>query len=234
MHGQFHDLLEIFKIGGDLPYTNYLFMGDYVDRGAYSVETMTLLILLKLKYPSRVTLIRGNHESRQITQIYGFYTECQRKYRNPNVWKYVTDLFDYLPISAIIDDTMFCVHGGLSPFMQKIDHVKEIKRFREIPHEGAFADLMWSDPDADLDGFRISPRGAGYAFGCDVVKRFLHCNNIKKIYRAHQLCMEGYLILFDGTINTVWSAPNYCYRYNNMASILEMDEHLNDYFNVFS
>ena len=140
---------------------------------------MVLLILLKIRYPSRVTLLRGNHESRQITQIYGFYTECQRKYRNPNVWKYITDLFDYLPIAAIIDDTMFCVHGGLSPFLQQIDQVKSLQRIREIPHEGAFADLMWSDPDPELDGFRISPRGAGYTFGSDVVNRFLQCNDIK-------------------------------------------------------
>lgn len=118
--------------------------------------------------------------------------------------------------------------------MQKIEHIEEIDRFREIPHEGAYADLVWSDPDGGLDGFKISPRGAGYTFGCDVVKRFLHCNNVKKIYRAHQLCMEGYLSLFDATMNTVWSAPNYCYRYGNLASILEMDEHLNDFFNVYS
>ncbi|CAI2372571.1 unnamed protein product [Moneuplotes crassus] len=234
IHGQFHDLLEIFKIGGEIPHTNYLFLGDYVDRGAYSIETIMLLILFKIRYPQRVTLLRGNHESRQITQIYGFYTECQRKYGNPNAWKYVTDLFDYLPIAAFIDDSIFCVHGGLSPLLQNIDYVKEINRFREIPHEGAFADLMWSDPDADLDGFKISPRGAGFQFGCDVVKRFIECNNISKIYRAHQLCMEGYLILFDGTMNTVWSAPNYCYRYGNLASINEIDEHLNDFFNVFS
>jgi len=144
-------------------------------------------MLYKIRYPQRVTLLRGNHESRQITQIYGFYTECQRKYHNPNAWKYVTDLFDYLPIAAIIDDTVFCVHGGLSPFLQKIDHVKEINRFREIPHEGAFADLMWSDPVSDSDGFQVSPRGAGYQFGCDVVERFLECNGVTKIYRAHQL-----------------------------------------------
>lgn len=165
IHGQFHDLIEIFRIGGELPHTNYLFLGDYVDRGAFSIETIMLLILFKIRYPQRVTLLRGNHESRQITQMYGFYTECQSKYKNPNVYRYVTDLFDYFPIGAIIDDTIFCVHGGLSPFLQKIDHVKAINRFREIPHEGVFADLMWSDPEEEFDGFKISPRGAGYQFG---------------------------------------------------------------------
>lgn len=112
---QFYDLRELFKVGGEVPNTNYLFLGDYVDRGAFSIETICYLLLLKLKFPKRVTLIRGNHETRQITQVYGFYTECQRKYGSLNVWKYITDVFDYLPISAIVEQSFFCVHAGLSP-----------------------------------------------------------------------------------------------------------------------
>ncbi len=103
VHGQFYDLRELFKVGGDVPNTNYLFLGDYVDRGAFSIETICYLLLLKLKHPKRITLIRGNHETRQITQVYGFYTECQRKYGSLNVWKYITDVFDYLPIGAIVE-----------------------------------------------------------------------------------------------------------------------------------
>ena len=102
IHGQFFDLMEIFKIAGDIPNSNYLFLGDYVDRGYYSVEIISLLICLKIRYPKRIFLIRGNHESRQITQVYGFYDECIRKYGNSNVWKYFTDLFDYLPIAALL------------------------------------------------------------------------------------------------------------------------------------
>ena len=112
IHGQFHDLMELFRIGGNSPDTNYLFMGDYVDRGYYSVETVTLLVALKVRFRERVTILRGNHESRQITQVYGFYDECLRKYGNANVWKYFTDLFDYLPLTALIEDQVSRTLGG--------------------------------------------------------------------------------------------------------------------------
>ncbi|EWH16269.1 Ppg1p [Saccharomyces cerevisiae P283] len=245
MHGQFHDMLEIFQIGGPVPDTNYLFLGDYVDRGLYSVETIMLLIVLKLRYPSRIHLLRGNHESRQITQSYGFYTECLNKYGgNSRVWQYLTDIFDYLVLCCIIDDEIFCVHGGLSPNVQTIDQIKIIDRFREIPHDGAMADLVWSDPEEnnnptldhpDNSGqhFQVSPRGAGYTFGRSVVEKFLRMNDMNRIYRAHQLCNEGYQIYYDGLVTTVWSAPNYCYRCGNKASILELYSKDQFYFNVF-
>lgn len=255
IHGQFFDMIEIFKIGGYCPDTNYLFLGgsreqhlpchavefilisvlsgDYVDRGLFSIETISLLVCLKLRYPQRVHLIRGNHESRGVTQSYGFYTECSRKYGNPAVWHYFTDMFDYLSLSCVIDDKIFCVHGGLSPSIHSIDQIKIIDRFREIPHEGPMADLVWSDPDAERDEFSLSPRGAGYTFGAQVVKKFLEVNSMTHILRAHQLCNEGYMVMFEDRLSTVWSAPNYCYRCGNLASVLEVGPGGERKWNVF-
>ena len=125
IHGQFHDLIELFRIGGQCPDTNYLFMGDYVDRGYYSVETVTLLITLKVRFRDRIYILRGNHESRQITQVYGFYDECLRKYGNANVWRILTDLFDYMPLTALVDSQIFCLHGGLSPSIDSLDQIQQ-------------------------------------------------------------------------------------------------------------
>lgn len=165
IHGQYHDLMELFRIGGNAPDTNYLFLGDYVDRGYYSVETVALLVALKVRYPNRVTLLRGNHESRQITQVsvysgnilyfpycciahsYGFYDECMRKYNDVKIWGYFTQFFDFLPLGALIEnevcligheldspafEQIFCIHGGLSPAIDTLDHIRKIERVQEV------------------------------------------------------------------------------------------------------
>ncbi|CAK68448.1 unnamed protein product (macronuclear) [Paramecium tetraurelia] len=232
IHGQFHDLIELFKVGGDCPDTNYLFLGDLVDRGFNSVETFLLLLAFKVRFPDRITIIRGNHESRQTTQVYGFYDECQRKYGSANVWRYCTDVFDYLTISAVIENRVFCVHGGLSPNIVEIDDVKSLDRKQEVPHEGAMCDLLWSDPE-DINGWGVSPRGAGYIFGGDITTEFNKTNSYDFICRAHQLVLEGYKTMFDDQLVTVWSAPNYCYRVGNQASILELDDNLEKKFKIF-
>lgn len=121
-------LQELFRTGGFPPDTNYIFMGDFVDRGYYSLETITQLLLFKAKYPDRITLLRGNHESRQITQVYGFYDECMNKYGNANPWKTCCKLFDYLTVAAIVDDSVLCVHGGLSPEIKTLDQIRLIER----------------------------------------------------------------------------------------------------------
>ena len=233
IHGQIYDLFELFEKGGQIPDSKYVFMGDYVDRGFNSVEVFSLLLALKLKYPNYITLLRGNHESRQISYTYGFLEEVNKKYGNSNVWNYFTDLFDYLPIAALIEGKIFCIHGGLSPSISTVDQIRLINRKMEIPHDGAFCDLMWSDPD-DIETWIMSCRGAGWIFGYKVVDEFNYINNLDLICRAHQLVMEGYKFWFTKqNLVTVWSAPNYCYRCGNSASILKLGTNLDRSFDTF-
>ncbi|KAF0987274.1 hypothetical protein HZS_7311, partial [Henneguya salminicola] len=233
IHGQFHDLMELFKIGGNIPNTNYLFMGDYVDRGYYSIETVTLLVALKVRYPLRITILRGNHESRQITQVYGFYDECIKKYGDAEIWKRFTDLFDYFPLTALVDDRLFCLHGGLSPTINTLDGIRSLDRVQEVPHEGPMCDLLWSDPE-DRNGWGVSPRGAGFSFGADITEAFVHNNNLDFIARAHQLVMDGYNWSHKKLIVTIFSAPNYCYRCGNDAGLMEVENLQNKKFIKFA
>jgi len=196
------------------------------------VEVVTLVTLLKVRWPHRVTILRGNHESRQITQVYGFYDECLRKYGSALVWQYFTDLFDYMPLAALVQEQIFCVHGGLSPALDKVDSFRSLDRIQEVPHEGALCDLVWSDPD-DRVGWGVSPRGAGYTFGSDVTAAFMHNNNLRLLARAHQLVMEGYNWAHEQRTVTIFSAPNYCYRCGNYAAIMEVDDALQYKFHQY-
>lgn len=193
---------------------------------------MTLLVLLKVRWPKRVCLLRGNHESRQITQVYGFYDECLRKYGDATAYKLLTDLFDFMPLTALVAGKVFCMHGGLSPSIPDLDTVKSIDRVQEVPHEGSMCDLLWSDPDERV-GWGISSRGAGYTFGSDVSHAWHARNGTELIARAHQLVMEGYNWSHEGALVTVFSAPNYCYRAGNKAAIMEVDDKLQYSFQVF-
>jgi len=157
----------------------------------------------------------------------------KKKYGNGNAWKCCCEVFDCLNVAAIVDDKVLCVHGGLSPDLKTIDQMRIIDRRQEIPHEGAFCDLMWSDPES-IDTWQVSPRGAGWLFGSKVTNEFNQINGLQLICRAHQLVQEGYKFHFqDNNLVTVWSAPNYCYRMGNLASILCLDKNLNREFKTF-
>jgi serine/threonine-protein phosphatase 6 catalytic subunit len=154
-------------------------------------------------------------------------------YRSTNAWKFCVEVFDHFPLGCVIDGRIFCVHGGLSPELSTLDQIRLIDRFNEIPHEGSFCDLMWSDPD-DIEEWAMSQRGAGWLFGSQVTAEFNHINGLELICRAHQLVQEGSKYAFpDKSLITVWSAPNYCYRCGNVASILSFDENLDRTITTF-
>ncbi|KAJ6237738.1 serine/threonine-protein phosphatase pp2a-related [Anaeramoeba flamelloides] len=232
-HGQFKDTQEIFKIAGNCPNVNYLFLGDYVDRGKYGLENFLFLLMLKVRFPNRITLLRGNHEGKQLTQTYGFYDECIRKYGSTDVWKHLTDLFQTIPIAALIENEIFCFHGGLSPSLKFINQIEGLDRFQEIPLEGAMSDLIWGDP-GEKDGWKFNPRGAGYLFGKDISKKFIKRNNIKLIARAHQIKMKGYTLEHDNSVLTLFSAPNYCSKCGNEGAVMTIDDNVNRYFIQFN
>ena len=159
LHGQYFDLLRLFEYGGFPPDSNYLFLGDYVDRGKQSLETICLLLAYKIKYPENFFLLRGNHECASINRIYGFYDECKRRY-SIKLWKTFTDCFNCLPVAAVVDEKILCMHGGLSPDLQQLSQIQRIMRPTDVPDQGLLCDLLWSDPDKDVQGWGENDRGA--------------------------------------------------------------------------
>lgn len=186
IHGQYSDLLRLFEYGGFPPSANYLFLGDYVDRGKQSLETICLLLAYKIKYPDNFFLLRGNHECASINRIYGFYDECKRRF-NVRVWKVFTDCFNCLPVAALIDDKILCMHGGLSPELNHLDEVRSLPRPTMIPDTGLLCDLLWSDPGTDVKGWGMNDRGVSYTFGPDKVSEFLEKHDLDLVCRAHQV-----------------------------------------------
>ncbi|TFY55363.1 hypothetical protein EVG20_g9347 [Dentipellis fragilis] len=225
IHGQYYDLLRLFEYGGFPPEANYLFLGDYVDRGKQSLETICLLLAYKIKYPENFFILRGNHECASINRIYGFYDECKRRY-NIKLWKTFTDCFNCLPIAAIIDEKIFTMHGGLSPDLQSMEQIRRVMRPTDVPDTGLLCDLLWSDPDKDIQGWSENDRGVSFTFGPDVVSRFLQKHDMDLICRAHQVVEDGYEFFAKRQLVTLFSAPNYCGEFDNAGAMMSVDETL--------
>jgi len=225
LHGQYFDLLRLFEYGGFPPESNYLFLGDYVDRGKQSLETICLLLAYKIKYPENFFLLRGNHECASINRIYGFYDECKRRY-SIKLWKTFTDCFNCLPVTAVVDEKIICMHGGLSPDLQRLDQISRIMRPTDVPDQGLLCDLLWSDPDKDVSGWGENDRGVSYTFGSDIVQKFLDEHDLDLVCRAHQVVEDGYEFFAKRQLVTIFSAPNYCGEFDNAGAMMSVDDTL--------
>ena len=225
IHGQFYDLLRIFEICKYPPQSKFLFLGDYVDRGKKSLECILLLLCLKIKYPENIFLLRGNHESADINRIYGFYDECKRKV-SLKIYKKFCNIFNILPITAIVGEKILCMHGGLALDLKTITQLKTIKRPTEIPEEGLLCDLVWSDPDETVlfDFMTNKERGISVCFSKQTVEEFNEKNGLDFICRAHQVVEEGFQFFANMKLITIFSAPNYMGMFDNNGGILFVNE----------
>lgn len=228
IHGQFVDLMRIFNLCGLPPRSSYLFLGDYVDRGKQSLETILLLLLLKIKYPENVFLLRGNHECANVTKVYGFYDECKRRIPGHGVkcWKALVDVFNTMPIAATIGGKIFCVHGGLSPALKSLDDISSVTRPTDIPDTGLLSDLLWSDPDPAIYQWAESDRGVSHCFGKIIVERFCRKFKFDLIARGHMVVEDGYEFFDRRKLVTIFSAPNYCGEFGNWGAVMSVDKHL--------
>ncbi|KAG2215093.1 hypothetical protein INT46_002925 [Mucor plumbeus] len=224
-HGQYSDLIRLFEMGGFPPSSNYLFLGDYVDRGKQSLENFLLLLCYKIKYPENFFILRGNHESANVTKVYGFYDECKRRL-SPKMWRSFVDVFNTLPIAGLVAGKIFCVHGGLSPSLHSMDDIRNIQRPTDVPDYGLLNDLLWADPaDIPVD-WEDNERGVSYCFGKKVINEFLSKFDLDLVCRAHMVVEDGYQFFNERTLVTVFSAPNYCGEFDNFGAIMSVSEEL--------
>ncbi|EAY17689.1 Ser/Thr protein phosphatase, putative [Trichomonas vaginalis G3] len=226
LHGNLRDLLRIFAAHGLPPNRKYIFLGDYVDRGEFSIEVITLLFTLKLLYPDHVYLIRGNHEFSDINAVYGFKNQVLAEY-DENIYNQFNEAFSYLPLACVLNDCYFLVHGGISPLLKSVDEIESVKRpinslYDPIVYRSFIPDILWSDPgEAELMYFK-NYRGFGNYFGAVAVMNFLRENNIKRIIRSHQ-CVNAVEQHHGGTVVTVFSTSNYSKKSKNSSGILEVN-----------
>jgi len=234
VHGQFYDLLNIFEINGLPSESNpYLFNGDFVDRGSFSFEIITLFFCFKLCFPKHFHMTRGNHESRTMNQIYGFQGEVNAK-ADTTAFELFSEAFNWLPLAAIIGNKVLVVHGGLfSEDGVKLDQIRKIERNKQPPESGLMCELLWSDPQPQL-GRAPSKRGVGLSFGPDVTKRFLDDNGLEMLVRSHEVKMEGYEVEADGRLVTVFSAPNYCDSMGNKGAFIRFEHDMKPNYTSFT
>ncbi|KAL3312904.1 Serine/threonine-protein phosphatase PP1-alpha catalytic subunit [Cichlidogyrus casuarinus] len=239
IHGQFYDLLRLFNTCDYPPKSRYLFLGDYVDRGPQSVEVLCLLLAFKIKYPKDFFMLRGNHESDIVNRVYGFKDELKARFGKSRVKKQFSVVFEALPLAAIVDHSIFCCHGGLSPDMivnleektnmSLLEFLNSNSKPAEIPRHGLLCDLVWADPidlgtSEQTNGFITSARGCSYNFGQDIIDRFLHEYGLDLIVRGHQVVEDGYEFYGSKKLITIFSAPNYCNQFDNAGAIFVVNK----------
>ena len=254
IHGQFRDLLRLLDCAGLPPKSNFLFLGDYVDRGKQSLETICLLFAFKIRFPGQVFLLRGNHECASINRIYGFYDECMliivcalhsgKRRFTVRLWKAFTDCFNLLPAAALIEDKILCMHGGLSPDLNSFDQIRQISRPTDVPDEGLLCDLLWSDPDDSTEDYAPNQeRGVSVYFGVAALELFLSTHDLDLLVRAHQVCyfyfsffiqveQDGYKFFGGRKCVTVFTAPRYCNEFENKGAIMNVDDQLTCSFHI--
>jgi len=226
IHGQYSDLLRVFENNGFPTETNYLFLGDYVDRGAQSIETIALLFAYKCKYPENLFMLRGNHECENINRHYGFRDEVLRRYNSDHLWQSFQKVFKWMPIVALIGKRILAMHGGLSPQLKSLDQLRDLPR--EAIHErpSLSLDLLWSDPSPWISGWQENTRGASYIYGPDIVAEMCKRLNIDLVVRAHQVVQHGFEFFANFRLVTLFTAPHYAAQYNNDGAVMSISEDL--------
>ncbi|OAX39675.1 Metallo-dependent phosphatase [Rhizopogon vinicolor AM-OR11-026] len=238
IHGQYYDLMKLFEVGGSPADTRYLFLGDYVDRGYFSIECVLYLWSLKIWYPETLFLLRGNHECRHLTDYFTFKLECKHKY-SERIYDACMESFCALPLAAVMNKQFLCIHGGLSPELNTLDDIRTIDRFREPPTHGLMCDILWSDPVEDFGQEKMNEsfvhnhvRGCSYFFTYQAACQFLERNNLLSIIRAHEAQDAGYRMYRKTkstgfpSVMTIFSAPNYLDVYNNKAAVLKYESNV--------